>query len=561
MMSIMSSTETEIRRIHLNRRTFIQGLAVVSAVTVVPSLLSGCGPATSTSAKNRLIKVGWKSDLDTLNPFTTVTTESIEVLTLIYDNLLHYGLDLKPEPGLATSSTQAGNTITYKLRTGVTWHDGTPFSADDVVYTFDLIAKNKLGINAQFVADLDSVVKTDDTTVVMTYKRPQAFDPGLVVPIMPKHLWSTMTPKDIQKYTNAKPIGTGPFTFKEWKKGQAASITRYDKWWGAKPATAGVSWALYTNDDLMAQALKTSEIDIIPQVPPAVFTGLKNTKDITTVELDSFSFHHIGINVSKAPKSKGNPLLHDLSIRQALSCALDRNQIVQLVYSGLASPGAGLLPPSFGEFHYEPTGDAILDNNPDKANKLLDAAGYTTRDSNGIRQSKDGKPLSFRILAIASTSVDVRTAQLFTTSAAKVGIKLNFATLDSDTMGSTVYNADAPDWDLFVWGWDSGVNDPDYLLGVPLTSQIGGNNDVFYSNPAYDALYAQQATELDHAKRVALVQEMQKMYYADCAYIIPVYIKKLQAYRPSSWSGWTKTVGGMIFNFTRDNYLAVTPTL
>ena len=126
-------------------------------------------------------------------------------------------------------------------------------------------------------------------------------------------------------------------------------------------------------------------------------------------------------------------------------------------------------------------------------------------------------------------------------------------------MASTVYNTPAPDWDIFVWGWDSGVNDPSYMLGVPLTSQIDGNNDIFYSNPDYDALYDQQATELDHAKRVELVKQMQQMFYEDCGYLVAVYTKKLQSYRNATWTGWVQAPGGMIFNFTRDNYLKVTP--
>lgn len=561
MVSMTTGNDEQNSGAGMQRRTFLRSAALIGVAASVPGMLSACSPPTSSTpggTTTKLLKVGWKSDIDTFNPFTTVTTEAIEVLSLIYDNLLHYGLDLKAEPGLATESKAEGNNITYTLREGVKWHDGTDFSADDVVYTFDLIAKNELGINAQYLKDLKSVTSPDAKTVVLEFSRPQAFDPGLVVPIVPKAVWSAMTPDAISKFANDTPVGTGPFTFGSWAKGQNASVTRNESWWGTKPAAAGVSWTLYTNDDLQAQALKTGEIDIIPQVPPTVFTGLQTAEGITTANLDSFSFHHIGINVSADKNSKGNPLLLDKSVRQALSCALDRNQIVQIAYAGLAKPGSGLLPPSFGDFHYEPSGDEILDNNPEKANQLLDTAGYTKKDSNGIRQSADGKSLSFRIIAISTTTVDVRTAQLFVESAAKVGIKLELTTLDSDTLGSTVYNTDGPDWDIFVWGWDSGVNDPDYLLGVPLSSQIGGNNDIFYADAEYDAMYDKQATELDHAKRVETVLAMQKKFYEDCAYIIPVYLDKLQAYRTASWSGWQEVPGGVIFNFTRDNYLKVT---
>ena len=189
--SDLMSMRTDDTRPTLDRRSFLRNAALLGAVAGVPGLLSACSPPTSGASGSTLFKVGWKSDLDTLNPFTTVTTEVIEVQSLIYDNLLHYGLDLKAEPGLATEAKAEGNSITYTLRDGVVWHDGTAFSADDVVFTIDLIAKNKLGINAQYLVDLQDVQATDAKTVVATFSRPQAFDPGLVIPIVPKHVWST----------------------------------------------------------------------------------------------------------------------------------------------------------------------------------------------------------------------------------------------------------------------------------------------------------------------------------------------------------------------------------
>jgi peptide/nickel transport system substrate-binding protein len=541
------------------RRPGMRAVVALLMALVVPFALAACAPSTTTSSGEKIIRVGWKSDIDTLNPLTTVTTEAVEVQSLIYDKLLDYGLDLKQEPSLATESKRDGSTITYTLRDGVKWQDGEPFTADDVVYTFDTIGKNQLGINAQFLTDYVSAEAVDPKTVKVTFKQPQAFDPGLVIPILPKHIWSKMTPDQMTKFTNDKPIGTGPYKFGTRKQGQNVSLVRNDDWWGEKPAASGITWSVYTNDDLEAQALKNGEIDIIPQVPPTVFDGLKGDKALTTQELPSFSFHHIGMNVSQDAKSKGNPLLKDKAVRQALGYALDRNQIVELAYAGYAEPGDSILMPAFGDYYWKPAADQVINNDLAKANTILDAAGYTKKDANGTRLAPDGKPLEFRLIAIDSTSTDVRTAQLFQATAAKAGIKLDFSTVDSDTMASTVYNTDGPDWDMFVWGWDSGVNDPSYMLGVPLTSQIGGNNDIFYSNPEYDALYAKQATELDPAKRAEIVKQMQQMFYDDSAYLIPVYLKKLQAYRNDTWTGWTPVPGGIIFNFTRDNYLKVKP--
>jgi len=168
-------------------------------------------------------------------------------------------------------------------------------------------------------------------------------------------------------------------------------------------------------------------------------------------------------------------------------------------------------------------------------------------------------PLEFRLIAIETTSVDVRAAQLFRDSAETVGIKLNLQTLDENTLGELVYNVDNPDWDIFVWGWDSSTIDPNYMLGVPLCSQIGGNNDVFYCNEEYDALYEQQAATLDVAARKEIVDRMQSMFYEDAAYLVMWYQDKLQAYRTDTWSGWTEIPGGLIYNLTWENYFNITP--
>jgi peptide/nickel transport system substrate-binding protein len=230
---------------------------------------------------------------------------------------------------------------------------------------------------------------------------------------------------------------------------------------------------------------------------------------------------------------------------------------VQIALAGHGQPGSVLLPPAMGDFQLQIAADAQLNANAAKATEILDGAGYAP-GSDGIRE-KAGKRLEFRLIAIESTTVDVRAAQLFSNAAKAVGIKLNLETLDENTLGSTVYNADAPDWDIFVWGWDSGVNDPNYLLGVPLTSQINGNNDVYYSNPTYDDLYDQQATELDLTTRLDEVHQMQQIFYDDCAYIVMWYQDKLQAYRTDTWTGWTETPGGIVFNLTRANYLNAKP--
>ncbi len=520
-------------------------------------VLTGCTRTAKSGSTS--LRVGWSSEPDTMNPLTTYSTEAQEVLQLVYDKLLEYDSSLKPEPGLAKSFEYSsdGLSITYNLRDGVKWHDGQPFTSADVKFTFDLIHDQNLSEYGQWLTDMTSVDTPDAATAVVNFSKPQAFNPGLSIPILPEHIWSGKSADEIQKFANDDPVGTGPFTFVQWKQGESLTLARNDTWWGAEPAATQVIFVLYGNEDVMAQALRAGEVDVLTEVPPTIWDGLSGVKNVEAVSIPSFSFHHIGFNLSTDPKSQGNPLILDQTVRQALANALDRNQLVQLALAGHGQPGSVLLPPAFGDWQLKIPADQQMNANPDQANRLLDAAGYKDTNGDGVREAPDGSPLEFRLIAIESTTVDVRAAELFRDAAAKVGIKLDLQTMDENTLGKTVYNT--TDWDIFVWGWDSGVADPDYMLGIVLCSQIGGNNDIYYCNKQYDQLYDQQATTVDESARMNIVHQMQQDFYDSAAYIVMWYQDKLQAYRTDTWMGWVQTPGGMVFNFTRDNYLNVKP--
>lgn len=553
----MQSSKSEIPvPFTLSRRALLRSSAIVALAVTGASSLASCAPQTSVGT---VLRVGWTNDIDSLNPFTSFSTEAYDVWQLIYDRLLDYDADLKVQPVLATSfeSNPDGTVFTFTIRDGVTWHDGKPLTADDVVFTFLMVRDNKLGSFAPYLTELVSAESPDASTVVLTYKVPQTLNPGLLMPIAPKHIWGALSGDALAGYANAAPVGTGPFTFGEWKKGQIVSIERNQKWWGAAPAATKVTWTVYGNDDVLAQALRTGEIDIVPQLPPTIYDNLAGASNVKPVSMKSFSFHMIGFNCDESSESLGNPLLKDVTIRQALSLAVDRKQLVELALAGHGEPGSSLIPPAFGDLHYEPIGDALLNGRPDRAVALLDAAGYVDRNGDGIRESADGAPLSFRIIAIQETTVDVRGAQLFVEAAKKVGIQLTLKTMDSNTMGGIVFNA-KPDWDIMVWGWDSVNYDVSNLLGIPTTAQIGNNNDTFWSNSEYDALYVKQSESIDPAKRKELVLEAQRLHYEACPYIIMWYQDKLSGVRTDTWEGWRPIPGGMIVNFPRENYLKVT---
>jgi len=544
----------------LTRRKFLSLSAASVGLMSIAGLGEEASPAGATSGASSTIRVGWTTPPDVLNPFTYTASSALEIISLMYDTLMEYDINLKPTSGLAAKETVSadGKTFTYQLRPNATWHDGKPVTAADVKFSFDVVGKNNLGVSAWSLVDYESAVVSSPNTVVINYKKPQAFDPALAVFIVPQHIWGSMSTTKIQSYNNPNPVGSGPFKFKKWSTGQFVQVSRNAKWWGALPAATSIIWNQYENSDVMVQSLSSGQLDILTEVPPVLWNGLKNTPSVKSVEMDSFSFHHIGFNQSTSKKSGGNPLLLDKTIRQALSYSLDREQLVALALAGHGVPGSVQLPPSFGDLQETIPANQQFNNDPAKARTMLDAAGYKV-GSNGIRVDKHGKPLSFRLIAIQTTDEDVLAGQIFVKAAQAIGVKLTLETLDGTTLGNIVYNSTAPNWDIFIWGWDSNNPDPDYLLSIDLTSQIGGNNDIFYSNPVYDNLYAQQAVAINPAQRRALVHEAQKVFYDDAAYCIMWYQSKLQAYRTDTWKGWTSTRGGIIYNFTRTNYLTATP--
>ena len=538
-------------------------LLTISLAVVFAFSLYGCGggSAPANGDGGATLRVGWTSEPDVLNPLTAYSTESLQVTNLIYEPLIGYDAALQTEYKLAESYEYSDDdlTVTYHLRHGVKWHDGEDFTADDVVGTYSFISDYEFGEAAPYTEYLEDIYAPDDYTVVMKFSEPQAFNLAYAIPILPMHIWGDMDDEDINLFANDDPIGTGPMKFVEWKQGATVTLTRNDDYYGDEPGPSKIIFILYGNEDVMAQALKAGDIDIITELAPTVWEGLSGAPNVNAVSLPGFSFHMIGMNCYGDEASGGNPMLLDKTVRQALSYAMDRAQIVEIALAGHGTPGSSLLPQGLLGWHYDVPDSDLMDGNIEKAKQMLEDAGYVDVDGDGIRE-KDGQKMEFRLMAIESTSVDVRAAQLFKNMAEEIGVSITLSTMDENTMGDIIFD-DSPDYDMFVWGWDSDFLDPCYLLGVFLTDQIGNENDVYYSNPEFDELYSQQLIEMNPDKRKELVDEMQKIFYDDSPYLIMWYQDKLQAYRTDTFTGWVNTPGGVIYNVTYDNYINIQPVV
>jgi peptide/nickel transport system substrate-binding protein len=231
----------------------------------------------------------------------------------------------------------------------------------------------------------------------------------------------------------------------------------------------------------------------------------------------------------------GHPALRDLAVRRALAHATDKQKIIDVVLLGLGEPGLTLVPDGLGEFYNNTIEDYAFDLA--EANRLLDEAGYQDTDGDGVRQMPDGsRPLEFRLNFPSDSSTAPRVAELLTESWGQIGVKLQPQALDPDTLTSVC--CPTFDYDVLIWGWGSDP-DPGFLLSVHLTDEIPtGNSETGYSNPEFDALYAQQATELDPEKRKEIIWKMQEILHDDVVYIVPYYAEEVQAYRTDRFQGW-----------------------
>jgi peptide/nickel transport system substrate-binding protein len=231
----------------------------------------------------------------------------------------------------------------------------------------------------------------------------------------------------------------------------------------------------------------------------------------------------------------GHPALRDRQVRLALAHATDKQKIIDVVLLGLGKPGIALIPDGLGEWFNSDIKD--YEFNINEANKILDDAGYMDKNGDEIREMPDGsKSLTFRMNWPSSEILLPRVADLLSEFWGKVGVKLEMQAVESDAL--TAKCCPALDYDVMLWGWVADP-DPNTLLIIPTTDQIPtGYNETGYSNPKYDELFATQGLELDHAKRVQMVHEMQAIVHEDVPYIIPYYASAVEAYRVDRFKGW-----------------------
>jgi peptide/nickel transport system substrate-binding protein len=558
--------------------------ACVLAAAVLLALALGAGgltpaaragsPSASPDAGKTILRVGvFVDDLDSLNPFVGYTELAYEVYSQNYEFLVERRPeDFMPGPdGIAESWEQSadGNTWTFHLHEGITWQDGQPLTADDVVFTYNYIIDNEMPVFTNGTKGIVKAVKVDDSTVQLITSKPKSNILRLWIPILPKHVWESIPPKQAgSTFKNADSIGSGPFQVVEWKRGSYVRMQANKEYWQGAPQVDELIYVVYKNPSTMVEDLKAGRIAAAHNIPAAEFKQLQSEPGIKALSFTFFNWDYLNYNCYEDEASLGNPVLKDVRFRLALDTAIDRDKLVAIAYGGEAVPGTTILPPDNWrdpDYHWEPPADVMRTFDLAKAGTMLDEAGYEDADGDGIRDFK-GRPIKLRLWALNSSTQSQSAAKLIAGWYKDIGLDIDYEVVDEGVYNDRIWNYDgdtyAPDFDMYLWTW-YGYADPGQTIDSYTTAQIENWNEPCWSSLEYDAAVEAQTHALDSAQRKADIDTAQQVMYAEAPISVTVYPKLLQAINTKEWAGWifNETGGDQAFfrSASQKSYLAVGP--
>jgi peptide/nickel transport system substrate-binding protein len=453
-----------------------------------------------------------------LNPVLAPDIGSVLINKVIFSALVRPDENLQPVPDLAQSWTTStdGLQYTFTLKPGVKWHDGEPFSAHDVKFTFDQVIDVKSGsrLRSDFaaVAGIDVI---DSLTVRFRLKAP--FAPFLALlgynaGILPAHKFRDRKLTDATDFSRSAPVGTGPFRVVQAAAGSAIVLERSPFYHGDAPALDQVIFRIVPDVNAQVAQLLAGELDIVP-IEPANLPSVERAAGVTVLRNPIVQHVYVGFNQERA-------FFKPALVRQALDLAVNRRAIVDGVLKGAADLPRGTIPMVLSTFF-----DGSLPApayHPDSARALLARAGWRADDRQMLRDAS-GKPFAFTLLVDKGNPTREQSALAVQQDLRRIGIDvsietLEFATLVRDRVLPGKYDA------VLIW-WTTPPDPDQYAFYA--TGQ--DNNHVRYSNRLVDSLLAAGRATLDSAMRHDLYVRFQREELVDPPVLVLFYPRELLA--------------------------------
>lgn len=469
------------------------------------------------------LKVGLKTEPSSLDPLYHALTPNLQIAFHIHDGLTMADAEGKLYPGLAVSWSPVGDTMwEFKLRPNVKFSDGSPFTAEDLIYTYQRAGKvpNSPSPYTVYLRQIASFEIVDPLTLRIKTDGPAPALPLDLsnVPVMQKKAASAAVAEGVTTEALNRGeglIGTGPFKFVEWKRGNQLVLERNDLYWGPKPAWKTVVFRPLSNSAARVAAILAGDVDLIEDPPTDDLERLKkdpklNVSEAVSNRLVYIHFDHVGEPSPGIEGTDGKNPLKDKRVRQALSLAIDRQAIGSRIMENVAIPAGDFLPwPMFGTRKDAPVEKYDLA----KAKALLAEAGYPDGFSLALG-TPNGRYIN-----------DIKVAQAIASMWARLGIKTR---VDAAVPPVFFKNRDEYKYSTYLAGWSAQEvgNALRALVATPNKEKgMGTTNKGRYSNPAMDAKLEEAMRTVDDVKRSALLQEASLMAIQDYG-LLPLHFEK-----------------------------------
>ncbi|HVE78629.1 MAG TPA: peptide ABC transporter substrate-binding protein [Gemmatimonadaceae bacterium] len=502
----------------------------ISARVLAAVLLLACaGDARrGTPPSNELLIVGYDREPDTLNRYSTHILEDIE--SCVVEGLVTTDERMNvvpvlaaevptPENGGVRQRPDGGMDVTWRLRPGIRWHDGTPLTSADVKFTVDAI--NDPTYNPESTDGFDriaSVDTPDSLTAVVHYKEVYApYTLQFVRGLLPRHV---LQGRDIDRAAdyNRAPLGTGPYRVAEWKTGEHILLERVpDYWRGSEyPRIRRILFKFLTNTNTRVNQLKAGEAHVVALLPWDKFREVSAVPGIVVHRMPGNAYEHVTLN------QRHFPPFAELAVRRAVAHAVDRELIARTILDGLAPVTDGAIQPlswayadDIRRYPYDPA----------RARALLDSAGWRDAGGDGARE-KAGRRLAFTLITQAGYAIRESVAQTLQRQLAEVGMDVRVQLVDGTSISALWFDGK---FDAMLHWWHMSA-DPELTLffAADRTPPQGRNINYLADDSLTRVLYASDRT-VDRARRRALLQAAQRRI-AELAPEVPLYsITRLDA--------------------------------